>query len=174
MSSSEPPTPAATPTNEDEAKRRDEDHKSKVGIANFEDAKRRAGGLSAFEKTEEGKKWLASLVPKESTEGKDLKDKLTQYLENTKLFDDDDVFQEFQDLLNSTKEFYNERIKIYTHVLTHPDHGEEATKQICTLAGILDATFKQGYKNIFQTWIQIGDEDALDEWSKWQMMKGAK
>jgi hypothetical protein len=59
-------------------------------------------------------------------------------------------------------------------VLRHPEHGEDATKQICALAGILDATFKQGYNNIFETWIEVGDRDALSEFGKWAADKAAQ
>ena len=41
-----------------------EERKKKVGIAHFQAAKANAGGLSALDQTEEGKKWLAALVSK--------------------------------------------------------------------------------------------------------------
>ena len=30
-----------------------------------------------------------------------------------------------------------------------------------------NALTKQGYANIFETWIKVGDKDALDKWSAW-------
>ena len=50
-------------------------------------------------------------------------------------------------------------------------HGDEAIKQVCTLAGILDATFKKGYDNIFETWIEVGDAKALSAWTDWANRK---
>ncbi len=45
---------------------------------------------------------------------------------------------------------------MYGDVLKDEVHGNEAIKQVCTLAGILDATFKKGCDNIFETWIKVG------------------
>jgi FtsZ-binding cell division protein ZapB len=156
------------PTNGDDVE--DKALKLKVGIANFEDAKLRAGGLSAFDKTEEGKKWLAALVPKDDKEGKKIFADLGKSLENPDLFDErhgEQDFIDFQCLLEETKAFYTTRIKMYRSVLLDEAHGDEAKRQICTLTGILDDTFRRGYANIYETWIKVGDKEALGRWTTW-------
>ena len=165
--------PAAAPTEHahttQERKRKAKEHKQKVGKANFEAAKAAAGvdGLSALKKTDEGQEWLQSLVPKQSKEGAELDAKLNEIVEGSDLNKKQD-FKNFRALLKDARKFFDEkRIKIYVAVLNDKTHGAEARRQLCTLAGILDSTFKQGYANIFQTWIKVGDKDALDEWTAW-------
>jgi hypothetical protein len=63
---------------------------------------------------------------------------------------------------------------MYTAVLTDATHGESSTRQICILAGILDNTFQRGYTNIFETWIKIGDEVGLGEWTAWAQEENAR
>ena len=181
MSSSELSTPAAASSEERgtlEEKREKiiKAHKVAVGKANFEAAKKdpRVDGLSALEKTEKGKKWKLALVPSSDEEARKLNDQFNRCVETPGYFDDDDRCEEFEKLRNAAKNFYIDRNNIYTDVLRHPEHGEDATKQICALAGILDATFKQGYNNIFETWIEVGDRDALSEFGKWAADKTAQ
>ncbi len=68
---SEPATPPAAPTSMEELEKQkyEEDHKWFVGLANFEAAKGKAGGLSELGHTEEGQRWLKALVPKDDEEG---------------------------------------------------------------------------------------------------------
>jgi hypothetical protein len=180
MSSSELPTPAAAaPLGDRERREIDrelvkKEHKRTVGRANFEAAKAKAGGLSALEKTEAGRKWLQALIPKEDKEGAALNDTLNACLNVPDFFDDDDRFEDFQHILKKAQKFYYDRVGMYTDVFLDPQHGRQATEQICTLAGILDATFKQGYNNIFETWIQVGDAEALSAFARWAEDEGAK
>jgi hypothetical protein len=147
-------------------------HKAAVQVANFEAAKRKAEDLSAFLHTELGKRWVGSLVPKDDKDGATLNAKLNDCLERG--IDDDDVFEELKTLIKDTQEFYENRINMYTAVLTDETHGEDSTRQICILAGILDNTFQRGYTNIFETWIKIGDKPALDEWTAWAQEESAR
>jgi hypothetical protein len=146
------------------------EHKEAVGKANFEAAKAKpgVGGLSALEKTEQGQKWLHALVPTSDEEGRKLHEELLKCLETP----EDD--EEFEKVLKKAKEFYKGRNSMYTHVLKHEVHGAEATKQICALAGNLDSTFKEGYNNIFETWIQVGDSVALAEFARWAKDEATK
>ena len=167
MSSSEPATPPAAPREELEKQQFKEDHKHFVGSANFEAAKVKAGGLSELGHTEEGQKWRKALVPKDDEEGAALAAKLNKALENPDVFVKKVLFKDFEALISDAKKFYEKRNIIYVKVLKDETHGDKATQQICTLAGILDATFKRGYFNIFETWIKVGDQKAYGEWTVW-------
>jgi len=148
----------------------EEDHKQSVGFANFEAAKAKAGALSELEHTTKGQEWLRALVPKDDKDGAALAAKLHKALEDRDLFVKPKgtlIFESFQSLIGDTKNFYVKRIAIYVAVLKDETHGENATQQVCKLAGILDATFKRGYFNIFEYWIKRGDQKAYGEWTAW-------
>jgi hypothetical protein len=145
------------------------EHKAAVGQANFEAAKARVGGLSALEKTRQGQKWLRALVPTSDEEGRKLNDRLDKCVTKTP-----PDFTEFEEVQKEAEEFYKDRNSMYEEVLTHKVHGKDATEDICGLAGILDVTFKQGYNNIFETWIQVGDNVALSKFARWAEVEGEK
>jgi hypothetical protein len=174
MSSFELSTPAAAPSEEGQREKIIKEHKVAVGKANFEAAKAKVGGLSALEKTDQGRKWLHALVPTSDEEARELNDELNACVKTPGFFEDDDRFEKFEELRNKAMAFYKGRNSMYTDVLKHPEHGIDATREISALAGILDATFKQGYNNIFETWIQVGDSVALSEFAKWAEVEGAK
>jgi hypothetical protein len=172
MSSSEPAFALMEDLGKLEEKWREfeNNHKRAVGEANFEAAKVKAGRLSALGMTEAGKKWLKALVPKDDEIGCELARKLNNILENPDLFDSKkgrDLFKALNACLQETRTFYQTRIDMYVQVFKDEEHGEEAKMQLCTLASILDATFKRGYANIFESWIKIGDEKALSMWTAW-------
>jgi hypothetical protein len=138
-----------------------------VGEANFQHLMDQAEGLKALEQTPEGKAWLEALVPSSSEEGKALFNLLKEAVtKHVKAFlTDQNTHESIQEKLAEAETFFAGRIEMYKAALA----SEEAQRQVCTLISLLDAMFRSGYKNIRDTWIVIGDKDALkalDEWSR--------
>jgi hypothetical protein len=105
-------------------------------------------------------------VPKNDEEGADLNRRLNDCLQNPDAFKREH-YKTFRSTLEDTIAFYAEkRVKIYEHVLKDESHGEAVRQQLCTLAGTLDGTFKRGYANIFETWIEVGDKTGLNGWTE--------
>ncbi len=76
----------------------------------------------------------------------------------------EDTFQRVEGNLKKTKDCLIQRIDMRTKTLTG---SKDAQKQVCTLIGLLDSMFRAGYANIRETWILIGDNDALLALGKW-------